>query len=175
MTRRTVLTLTSAAVLFGSLGCGYRVGGKADLVPKAIQTIAIPAFSSTTTDYKLGDMLPNAVAHEFIERTRFQVVKDPSEADAILHGTINRVIRAPSLADPTTGKTTSVQLIIVMSLSLEDRASGKILFTRANLQTREYYELATDPHQLFDESGPAMLRLSQNVARDLVAAVVEGF
>lgn len=173
--RRFSAAAAATAFWIVFVSCGYHVGGKADLVPKAIQTIAIPQFSSQTTDYRFGDVLPNALAHEFSVRSRFQVVKDPTEADAILRGTINRVIRAPSLSDPTSGKTTSVQLIIIMSLSLEDRATKKVLFTRPNLQVREYYELATDPHQLFDESGPALTRLSKNIARDIVAAVVEGF
>lgn len=172
LSRRFVLLSTLASAL---TSCGYHVGGKADRIPQGIQTIAIPAFSSLTTDYKVGDVLPNAIAHEFIERTRFQVLKDPTQADAILKGSINRVIRAPALSDPTTGKTTSVQLIVILSLSLVERSTGKVLFSRPGLGVRENYELATDPHQLFDESGPAFVRLSQNLARDIVSAVVEDF
>ncbi len=41
-----------AAVVTSS--CGYHVGGKADLMPKSIQTIAIPAFTTFTTRYQPG-------------------------------------------------------------------------------------------------------------------------
>ena len=42
-----------------AVSCGYHVGGKADLVPKSIQTIAIPAFAgSSAARYKLMDALP---------------------------------------------------------------------------------------------------------------------
>jgi hypothetical protein len=157
------------------LSCGYHVGGKADLVPKGVQTIAIPAFTSLTTEYQLGDQLANAIGHEFIERTRFQVVKDASQADAVLTGDISRVIRGPSLSDPTTGKITSVQIVVIMSINMTERSTKKVLFSRPALAVRENYEFATDPHQLFDESGPAFVRLSQNLARDIVSSVVENF
>jgi hypothetical protein len=157
------------------LSCGYHVAGKADLMPKGVQTIAIPAFSCLTTDYKLGDQLATAIGHEFIERTRFHVVSDSDHADAVVSGTISRVIRGPSLTDPTTGKTTAVQLVVVMSISLTQRSTGKVLFSRPSYVARENYEFATDPHQLFDESGPAAVRLSENMARDIVAAIVDNF
>src|ERR1700722_13839875 len=157
------------------VACGYHVGGKADLMPKAVQSIAVPAFTCLTTDYKLGDQLSNAIRHEFIERTRFHVVSDAGQADAVLTGTVSGVIRGPSLRHPPPGKTTAVQLVAVMSIALTQRSTGKVLFPRPSYVARENYAFATDPHQLFDESGPAAERLSLNMARDIVSAVVENF
>jgi outer membrane lipopolysaccharide assembly protein LptE/RlpB len=167
--------LTAVIAVLLLVSCGYHVGGKADLMPKGVQTIAIPAFTSMTTDYKFGDQLANAIGHEFIERTRFQVVRDPDHADAVLTGIISRVIRGTTLSDPTTSKTTAVQLVLIMSITLTQRSTGKVLFSRPSYVARENYEFATDPHQIFDESGPAAVRLSQNVAREIVGAVVDNF
>lgn len=155
--------------------CGYRVGGKADTIPKAVRTIAIPPFASFSTDYRLGDLLANEVGREFAERSRFQIVSDRNAADAVLQGVVTNVVRAPALADPTTGKTSSVQLQVFLTVTLTQRSTGKVLYSRPNFLIRENYELATDPHQLFDESGPAFQRLSHTLARDLVTAVLEGF
>ena len=47
-----------------------------DLIPKTIHTIAIPAFTNVTTRYKLTDQLPEAIAREFISRTRYRIVTD---------------------------------------------------------------------------------------------------
>lgn len=169
-----VCGICCAALLLLS-SCGYHVGGKADLMPKSVQTIAVPAFRSLTTDYKFGDGLANAISHEFIERTRFHIVKNPDEADAILHGSINRVIRGPALSDPTTGKITSVTLIVILNIDLTERTTGKVLFSRPALNVSENYEIATDPHQIFDESAPAFVRMSRLLARDIVDSVVENF
>ncbi len=169
--------VSGAALIFATtlVSCGYHVGGRADLVPKSIQTIAIPSFSTLTTRYKLVDMLPQQIGREFIARTRFHIVNNPNDADAILNGRINTVQEAPTVFDPATGKATSVAVIVTISVSFIERSTGRVLFSRASLGFRQNYEVAADPHQFFDESGPALDRVSRDVAHDVVSAIVENF
>jgi len=159
----------------GAVSCGYHVGGKADLIPQSVQTIAIPAFTTVTTKYRLLDVLPAQISQEFRERTRFRIEKDPDVADAVLIGTVNNVILFPSVSDPTTGKATSIRIIVFLTVNLRDRKTGKMLFTKLNWAVREDYEEAIDPHQFFDESGAAYDRLCKDVARDLVSSIIENF
>lgn len=176
MKRRSFLM--PGSVLGGALllhSCGYHVGGKADLVPKSIQTIAIPAFTSLTTRYQLGDKLANQIGREFTARTRFQIVRNPDEADAVLNGSVISVVAYPTISDPTSGKATSIQVIASLSINLIERATGRVLYSRPSMIVRSYYEIAIDPHQYFDETGPAFTRLSQTVAQDVVSSVVENF
>ncbi len=175
MTRRTLnLAISTAGVLLLA-SCGYHVGGKADLVPKGIQTIAIPPFANATTHYKLVDMLPQQIGREFIARTRFRIVNNPNEADAVLNGTINSVSAGPSVFDPKSGKATTIAVGVGLTLSLVERSTGRVLYTRTNAGFREDYEVSVYPHQYFDESGPALDRLSRDVARDVVSSIVENF
>ena len=58
----------AAAIALALTGCGYHVAGHADLLPKTIKTVAIPAFGNVTARYKLTDQLPEAIAHEFIAK-----------------------------------------------------------------------------------------------------------
>jgi hypothetical protein len=167
------------AALFVAAGtlvsCGYHVGGRADLVPKSIQTIAVPPFTTLSTRYRIVDELPQDVAREFRARTRFHIVDNPAEADAVLHGNVLSTLVVPQIFDPASGKATSVQLIVNLTVSLVDQRSGKTLYSRVNWSARQNYEIAVDPHQFFDESSPALDRLSRDVARDLVSSVVENF
>lgn len=172
MTRRYFLLF---AALAASLSCGYHTGAKADLLPKSIQTIAVPPFVSSVTQYRLPDLLANDVAREFNTRTRFTTVKDRSVADAVLYGTLGSVYVSPTVSDPATGQATSVQVVATISFKLVQRETGRVLYSRPNFQVRTYYEIATDPHQYFDESGPAYTRLGQAVAQDVVSAIVENF
>jgi hypothetical protein len=155
--------------------CGYHVAGKADLVPKSVQTIAIPAFGTGTSRYKLVDVLPEAIGTEFLTRTRFKVVNDPKIADAVLQGNIMAAYANPNVNDPNTGVSISIRVVIVLTVKLTERTTGKVLYSRSNWVMHQDYAAAVDPHQLFDESGPAFDRLSRDVARDLVSAVVENF
>lgn len=174
MTRRLLLPPTLAATVL-LISCGYHVGGKADLVPKSVETISIPAFTTFSTRYKLIDVLPQQIGREFIARTRFRIVNDPSEADAVLTGSINTVVAGVSVVDPTTSKATAVTVTVFMTITLIERTTGRVLYSRPNFAAREVYNVAVDPHQFFDESGPAFDRLSRDVAHDIVSAIVEAF
>ena len=83
MIRRGLISLVLLAACGGFSSCGYHVVGKTDLLPKEIRTIAIPAFGNLTNRVRFSDALPAALTREFIRRTRYRVVADPNEADAI--------------------------------------------------------------------------------------------
>ncbi len=156
-------------------GCGYHVAGHTDLLPKTINTICIPAFSNVTTNYKLSDELPEAISREFISRTRYKIVSNPNTADAILRGSVVNYIHYPTVADPTTGRASEVDLRVYMRVDLVERATGKVLFTRPNMEVRERYEISVDPKQYFEESDAALQRASKDVAQQLVTAILTNF
>jgi hypothetical protein len=175
MIRRFCLPACSACLLALLSSCGYHAGAKADLVPKNIQTIAIPAFLTASSRYKLIDSLPQAIATEFLTRTRFKIVNDASSADAVLSGTIISAHAYPNVADPNTGQSISLRVVVVLAVKLVENRTGKVLYARSNWAVRQDYEAAVLPHQLFDESGPAFDRLDREVAHTIVSAVVENF
>jgi Lipopolysaccharide-assembly len=174
VTRRALL-FSVGAVTASLVSCGYHVGGKADLVPKSIETISIPAFGNLTMRYKLTDMLPQYIAREFIARTRFRIEDDPSAADAVLNGTITNVAAVPAVFDPTSGKATSVRVIVSLTINLLERKTGRALYSQPALSFVQNYDIAVDPHQFFDESDPAFDRLSRDVAHTIVSGILENF
>jgi outer membrane lipopolysaccharide assembly protein LptE/RlpB len=155
-------------------GCGYHVSGHADLLPKNIKTIAIPAFGNVTIRYKLADRLAADVAREFIERTRYAVVADPTKADATLSGAVVNLVSFPTTFDPATSRASGVQVIAMLQILLVDKG-GKVLFSRPGMEVRGRYEISVDPKAYLDESGPAADRLARDVARSIVSAVLENF
>jgi hypothetical protein len=162
-------------ILFAATGCGYHVAGRADLLPKQWKVIAVPAFGNVTTRYKLAERLPADVTRELISRTRYKVVADPSYADAILSGAVVNFLSYPTIFDPVSGRATGIQVIVVMQVTLTERVTGKVLYTRPNMEVRERYEISVDPKAYFDESDAALERLSKDAARALVSAVLEKF
>lgn len=165
------LTLTLASLS----GCGYHVSGHADLLPKSLKTIAIPAFTNNTAKYRLSDRLPQAITREFITRTRYEVVSDPNTADLVLRGSVQNFMSFPSTFDTATGRAAGVQLIVFLSCTLTERTTGKVLYTNPNFEIRERYEIAIDQIAYFEESEGALNRLSKQVAASVVSAILEGF
>jgi hypothetical protein len=176
---RCGLLAPTLAILLSS--CGYHVSGQADLLPKTIKTICIPAFTNATSRYKLTDKLPEALSREFVARTRYRIVSDPNTADAVLRGSVinylsfTSVVDAGTTANPGTGRASAVDLRVYMQVSLVERATGKVLFSRPNFEARERYEVSVQPGPYFDESDAALQRASKTVAQQLVAAILENF
>jgi len=140
------IALAAAAICLAS--CGYTVSGHTDLMPKSIQTICIPAFGNATTRYKITDRLADAIAKEFISRSRYRIV---------------------------TGRATAVDLRVYMKVTLTERATGKVLFTRPGMEVRERYEVSVDPRTYIDESDSALDRASRQVASAIVTAIMSNF
>jgi Lipopolysaccharide-assembly len=161
-------------VLVGT-GCGYHVGGHSDLLPKDVKTIAVPAFGNNTVRPKLPRLLPADITRELISRTHYTVVADPNQADAVLSGTLLTFNSFPTLSDPVSGRATGVQVLATVQITLTDRRTNKVLFTRNNLEFRDRYEITLDPGSYFDESDTAAARLSRDIARTIVSAVLEYF
>ena len=165
-----------AAALCASLtGCGYHVAGHADMIPKSVKTIALPKWNNVTTRYKLTDRMPEAIAREFIARTRYKVVNDPEQADAVLTGAVVNYVAYPTIFDQKTGRASGLQIIVTMQLRLMERSTGKVLFTRPSFDARQRYEISINTQAYFEESGEGLERLSRDVARDVVSAILESF
>jgi hypothetical protein len=166
--------LAMAALAF-SASCGYHISGHADALPTTVKTSAVPAFTNATTRYKLTDRMPEAIAREFITRTRYRVVPREDQADAILRGAVLNYLVAPTIFDQTTGRAATVELHVTLQINLVERTTGKVLFSRPSFEVRERYQISTDPARYFEESDPALARASQQVARQVVSAILENF
>ncbi len=172
--RMCSLTTLILAVLFAA-GCGYSTAGKNTRIAQNVHTIYIPAFVNQTHTYKIEQTVTAQVVREFVSRTSFKVVSDSSaEPDATLKGTVTSTNVAPLTYDSQSGRASSALVTVNMKISLVDR-SGKVLFDNPNYVFREQYQVSRDIASFLDEESPALERLSRDLARTLVAAVVEAY
>ena len=75
-----------------------------------------------------------------------------------MNGTIGSVAAVPAVFDPTTGKATSVRVIVALTITLLERKTGRVLYSQPALSFAQNYDIAVDPHQFFDESDTAFDR-----------------
>ena len=169
--------VTLAAILCFSLsGCGYHTSNHAQVrLPSGIDTIAVPIFANKTSSYRAEEVLTQAVIREFANRSPYRVVpKDDGTADAVLRGTVVGSNVYPLTYDSQTGRQSSAIVQINMSVRLVDK-HGKTLFDNPNYSFREQYQVSREVTSFFDESPPAVDRLSRDFAHTLVAEILEGF
>jgi hypothetical protein len=165
--------LAVAVFSFALAGCGYTVAGSANVLPTEVHTIAVLPWNNVSTQYKLSDYIAEAVTRELITRTRYTVIADPAKADAVLSGAVANMYSGATVSDPIKGAT-GAQLVVQIQVKLLDK-DGKVLFERPNVEFRERYEISVDPKQYFDESQVAVQRLSKDVGRTIVSAILESF
>ena len=157
------------------VGCGYRVAGRANTLPATVTTIAVPAFENRTSTYRLEQRLTSAGVRELLVSTRYRVVPNPEESDAVLRGVVRAIGGGAVVFDQATGRATTILVTVRMQAWLEDRLNGSVLYRNDNFVFREPYEISTDVASFFEESGPAMDRVSRDFARRLVAEMRERF
>ena len=93
--------------------------------------------------------------------------------NAVLTGTISNYIAYPTIS--AGGRSTTVEAVVTLQVTLTNRATGAVIYTRPTSEYRERYEISADPKAYFDESGTGMQRLSKDVARSVVSAILEAF
>jgi hypothetical protein len=157
-----------------STGCGYHTAGHANLLPPDLRVLAIPAFVNQTQTYRIEQMLTAAVVQEFSTRTRYRVSSDPASADATLRGTVLGASTTPLTYDTTTGRASTVLVIVSMSVVLTDR-SGRVIYRNPSYVFREQYQVSQELSTFFEEDSPAFKRLSGEFARTLVSNILEAF
>ncbi len=165
-----LLILSSTAT-----GCGYHLAGKGARLPAHVKTIAIPAFKNETSRFKVEQVLTQAVIREFLARTRFRVQPEMAGSDAVLTGTVIQFWTTPAVVEPSAGRAISVSIALRARVKLTDNRTGATLYENPDYLFTETYEISGDAATYFEESGPAIERLSRSFAAALVSAILEAF
>jgi outer membrane lipopolysaccharide assembly protein LptE/RlpB len=156
-------------------GCGYHVAGRASQLPSEWKTLAVPAFKNDTRRYRIEQRFTQAVIREFITRTKYRIIQDQGSADAVLHGTIVSIETTPVLFDATSGEVTTMLVTVHSKVDLIDTTTKKPVYQNNDMIFREQYQISADVQSFFEESGPALERMSRDFASKLVANVLEKF
>jgi hypothetical protein len=190
-TARRFSWFCSLALSFFAGGCGYHIAGHGpDALPKSIHVIAVPALENKSNTFKIEQKLTAATIHEFLAKTRYQIVSDPNAGDAVLTGKVLSLEILPLLfqtpnATTSTEQATAMMVTMKCEVTLTERDSDKVLYHTDNFIFRNEYQLATagptmgntrgNVEEIFQESDPAFDRMAQDFASRLVAAVTENY
>ena len=134
-------------------------------MPKTVKTIAIPPFANGHRARQLARAADLRYRPASSSRARsYTIVDDPEQADAVLKGTspissTSHHLR-PGLGPRHHGARGG------HAVTLTERATGKVLFSRSGVEYRERYEISIDPQTYFDESDTALERVEPATWRE---------
>jgi hypothetical protein len=92
-----------------------------------------------------------------------------------LRGAVVNYIAYPTTIDQKTGRASGLQMSVTLQVTLTERATGKVIFSRPSFEARQRYELSINADTYFEESDAGLDRLARDVARDLVSSILENF
>ena len=178
--RRSCVVLLAASLAgFAGSGCGYALAGRGSFLPADIRTVGIPPIENRTTSYRTEQILTDKVRAEFIGRGKYRIVPDSTGADAILTAELASIIVQPAAL--TQGQLASRFLVtVILRAQFTDTRSNEVLWSNDQLVFREEYELNSgsttgDGATFLDTQGPAVDRISADIARTVVTAILEAF
>lgn len=163
-------------------GCGYALAGRGSFLPSDIRTVGIPLLENRTPIARIDQIVTEKVRREFISRAsgKYEIVPTPSGADAVLSGAITNITYNP--VGLTEQQQASRYLFTVtIRVQLTDSRNSQVLWSNEALTFREEYDLRTrgngqlDGAVLLEQEGPALDRLSTDLARTVVSAILEAF
>ncbi len=157
------------------VSCGYHVAGRASNLPSEWQTIAVPAFKNDTTRYRIEQRFTESVIKQFLQRTKYKVVQNAEEADAVLHGEVISIETNPMIFNATTGQVTMMLVTVHTKVLLVDNKTLKVVYKNDDMVFRDEYQISTDAREFFEEQDPALERMARDFAAQLVSNVVETF
>ncbi|MES2706481.1 MAG: LptE family protein [Verrucomicrobiota bacterium] len=161
----------SAAVLLLNSCAGYHLGSDKPAKMEKITTLAVPTFKNLTLEPRSSVLVTNNVIRLFQTDGTYKIV-DSQDADAVLHGTIQKFQRRQlRSARNNTLRTRELELRLFVAYTVNDPVSGSTL-SRGNISGSTSVFL--DPNFQLSER-QAIDDASSRVAEELVSRLTEGW
>jgi len=162
-------------------GCGYSLAGKGNFLPEYIATIAIPTFANRSDRVSVEEVFTRKVVEEFTARGRYKIQAAEAGADAVLSGAVLSFVSTPtvleggSASDAQSSQASTYTVIVRAQVQFKDMVKDNVIWSNANFQFRDDYEIGENPEEFFDQEGLTLQRLAEEFAKSLVSSILEAF
>ncbi len=172
---RLAFLLPLVALLFS--GCaGYQVGPIKPKLMREVKTIAIPTFKNDTLEPRVEVLLANAVIKQIQQDGTYKVVRE-QDADAILEGSLDEIIRRPSRSvRGNVLQTREFTLLLRIRYRVIDR-SGRVLEQRSVAGQTSFFVSGTDTlaADVNQDERQALPLAAEDAAVRMVSQISEGW
>ena len=166
------------------VGCGYHFRADGEPVGIELESLAIPLFSSTSSEIGFEADFTRVIRQEFISHGRVPLVPE-DRAQAVLIGKIHD-IRTDALTyrsqDVIVGGYTSTyqvtksrKLRVKLEVQMVDRRKGKVIWTEAAMEEEASYAISDDPLQTRYSQQQALEKAAGNLAKRIYLRTMERF
>jgi hypothetical protein len=128
--------------------CAYKLSNKVDTLPKNVKSIFVPVFINTTAEAYVENAYTDSMRSEILRSGYAEVANSETMSDAVLIGTIQKVILAADESVIESKNTDylpnknvlskSVKVTVGVNLVLKKKGSSEVLWTGNFEQSRSY-------------------------------------
>jgi len=160
--------------------CGYSLAGRGSFLPSYIKTVGVPQLVNRTPFFDVEQILTEKVRAEFIGRGKYHITPEATGSDAVLTGEILGISVQP-IALNDAQLASRYMFTLTMKVAFTDARTNQVLWSNDALTFREEYELTTRGNtplagaSFLDQERSAFDRISSDVARTVVTAILEAF
>ncbi|MBP7342941.1 MAG: LptE family protein [Smithellaceae bacterium] len=166
--------LLLAALLSVVLGCGYAFAPQGDYIDRSIRTIYVEPFGNKTAQAEAENLVRTAFIDQVIQNTRFRVVPELEQADAVVSGNI-LAINTLAISYRKSILAAEERMMITLETSLREKAGGKILWASRGVTGYVDYELQDDINLLPATRKRALTKLSRDTAEKALNLMMSNF
>jgi hypothetical protein len=165
-------------------GCGYQFRAGGEPVGISLQSLAIPLFTSTSSEIGLEADFTKVIRNEFISHARVPLVPE-ERAQMVIVGRIYEVSTLPlayeSRQQSVSGQvatyevTSSRTLRIFLDVQLLDKVSGKAVWRERNMTEKTIFIVDTDPFVTRFNQEQAVEEVARRLAKRIYLKTMERF
>jgi hypothetical protein len=191
------LRLLAAALVVAS--CGYHFPGQGQVLPGGGSSVYVGEFLNRTRDPGIEARVRSSLEDEIARRGIFKLVPSTDAAAVVLEGSVDRIETRP-VAFSNTDEAVQYETIMTVSAQLRDNRNETVVWRLSGLRATDSYgavfgTVVAESSQ-FQEQSPidaqqlgqltdvqlsesqrdeALVRVLENLSRDLYNAMVEDF
>jgi outer membrane lipopolysaccharide assembly protein LptE/RlpB len=163
-----------AVAALAMVACGYHLSGRGSTLPEHVRRLAVPLFENETRQPDIAQRITEQVADEFVRRGDYAITSSGDEAEAILQGAVAGYRSRPVVIDQD-GRATRYEIEVQVRAELRDLVQDVTLWKDDHYVFRQQYEVEPEEQDYFDRSIVAIELVSRDVARSMVATILEGW
>jgi hypothetical protein len=166
-----LIICVSCAILFG---CGYSFAPRGESIDKRIQKVYVEPFDNKTSQAQIENYFRTAFINQFIQTSRFKIAPSAETADAVVRGKIINFNTSP-LSYLKNDLAAEERATIILDVTFEDHASGKIIWSSKNMTDSIDYTLDEDINMLSPARKQALNKLANDMAEKAFNLMMSGF
>jgi hypothetical protein len=156
------------------MSCGYAFAPQGENIDPSIRTVYVEPFSNKTAQAELENDLRTAFIDQILQNTRFKIVSDPHQADALLSGAVLQFNTA-ALSYRKTLLAAEERATVTLEVVFRETRSGKTIWSSRVITDSVDYKLEDDINLLSATRRTALTKLARDTAEKTLTLMLSNF